>query len=105
MVQDISDFFSFLNLGSSVSEKMAQLCWLENQRPHLKLLIPFSVSCVVFNEAVFNALIMHLDLCYILIIFAGYVEFYSSRKEAERRWGTRSGTLDLGTLPNSNLVT
>lgn len=73
------------------------------------LLIALSVPHAAFNKAVFNGLIIHLDLCYILIIFAATVEFHSGfptcdlgltpRKEAERREKTCS-TLDLTTFPN-----
>ena len=78
------------------------------------LLIALSVPCVAFNKAVFNGLITHLDLYYILIIFAVSVEFHSGfptcdlgltpKKEAERRERICL-TLGLSTFPNSGFVT
>lgn len=49
-----------------------------NQGPHHVWLISLSDSCMVFTKAVFNGLLAPLDFCYILIIFAGSVEFHSS---------------------------
>lgn len=60
MDRDMSCFPSFLNIGSPVSEKMTQLCLLENQRLHQMLFIPHSVPCVAFNKAMFNTLLLLL---------------------------------------------
>lgn len=82
---------------------------IRNQGPHHMWLISLSGFCMVFTKAVFSGLLAPLDFCYILIIFAGSVEFHSSpprgalglspRKETERRDGIYSVTLDLKFFP------
>lgn len=69
-------------------------------------LISPSVSCVVFNKAVFNDLLTPLDSCCILLIFTQSVEVHScSPRRAlgpfprKERAGIHSVTLDLQPFP------
>lgn len=78
---------------------------VRKQRPLQMWLMSLSVSCVVFNKAVFSGLLSLLDVCYFLTAFAGSIKFHSSslglspRKETEKRERIPSVTLDLKPFP------